>query len=173
MRGRCGRRFRFGFATDLPSVTPDAARVETFQPAHRPIPRVAVGGGHNEHSGATMDFMRAFEIHLNGKKLCVAGLEEGTLLFSVACGENKHGRGGIGLGMTGMLLGQSTVRWQQRSLRMNDEVRIKVIETAKVDKFKVLQKAPGDPAKYEKAYVRRMAKEFGWTIQSGAKGKKT
>jgi hypothetical protein len=42
-----------------------------------------------------------------------------------------------------------------------------------VDKFKVLQKAPRYPEKYEKAYARRMAKEFGWTIQSRAKGKKT
>lgn len=119
-----------------------------------------------------MDVMRAFEIQLNGKKLCVAGLGEGTLLFSVACGENKHGRSGIGLGMTGISLEQSTVRWQQRSLRMNDEVRIKIVEAAKVDNFKILQKAPRDPRRYEKAYVRRMAREFGWTIQTGAKGKK-
>jgi hypothetical protein len=117
--------------------------------------------------------MRAFEIHLNGKKLCVAGLKEGTLLFSVACVENKHGRGGIGLGMTGILLGQSTVRWQQRSLRMRDEVRIKIVETANVDKYKVLQKTPRDESYYEKAYLRKMAKRWGWTIQMGAKGKKT
>jgi hypothetical protein len=117
--------------------------------------------------------MRAFEVHLNGKKLCVAGLETGTLLFSVGCSENKRGRGGIGLGMTGLLLTQASVRWQQRGLRMNDEVRVKIVETDIVDKFKVLQKAPADERKYEKAYVRRMAKEFGWTIQAGAKRKKT
>ena len=91
------------------------------------------------------------------------------LLFSISCTENKHGRGEVGLGMTGMLLNQATVRWQQRDLRMNDEVRIRVVETPKVDKFTVLQKTPRDPRKYEKAYVRRMAKEFGWTIQTGAK----
>jgi hypothetical protein len=117
--------------------------------------------------------MRAFEIYLNGKKLCVAGLDSGTLLFSVACSENRHGRGEVGLNMTGVLLTQETVRWQHRSLRMNDEVRIKIKESAKSDKYKVLQKAPSDPRKYEKAYVRRMAKEFGWTIQTGAKKKKT
>ena len=117
--------------------------------------------------------MRAFEVHLNGKKICVAGLEEGTLLFSVACGGNKHGRSGIGLGMTGLLLTQASVQWQRRSLRMNDEVRVKVVETGAVDKFTILQKAPKDERKYEKAYVRRMAKEFGWTILTSAKGKKT
>jgi hypothetical protein len=117
--------------------------------------------------------MRAFEIRLNGKKLCVAGLQEGTLLFSVAGGESKNGRGGVGLGMTGVLDTQASVRWQQRALRMNDEVRVKIVETSVVDKFKVLQKAPAYERKYEKAYVRRMAKEFGWKIVAGAKNKRT
>ena len=31
-----------------------------------------------------ISIMRAFEVHLNGKKLCVAGLEEGSVLFSWA-----------------------------------------------------------------------------------------
>ena len=52
--------------------------------------------------------MRAFEVHLNETKLCVAGLEEGSLLFSVSCTENKQGRGEIGLGMTGLLLTQAS-----------------------------------------------------------------
>ena len=56
---------------------------------------------------------------------------------------------------------------------MNDEVRVTILETDKVDKFKVLQKTPADERKYEKAYVRRLAKEFGWTVQAGPKRKKT
>ncbi len=116
--------------------------------------------------------MRAFRINLNGKKLCVAGLEEGMLLFGLACTENKHGRGGVALNMTGLrLLTMETVRWQSRSLRLNDEVRIKIVETPKADKSEVMQKAPRDPRKYEKKWVRRMAKEFGWTIQTGTKRK--
>jgi hypothetical protein len=63
--------------------------------------------------------MKAFEIHLNGKKLCAAGTEGGILLFSVSCSKNPQGE--------------------------------------------VLQIAPRDSRKYEKAYVRRMAKQFGWT----------
>lgn len=89
------------------------------------------------------------------------------LHFGLACTENKHGRGGVALNMTGIrLLTLETVRWQSRSLRMNDEVRIKIIETPKADKSEVMQEAPRDPRKYEKRYVRRMAKEFGWTIQT-------
>lgn len=116
--------------------------------------------------------MRAFEVYLNGKKLCVAGLETGTLLFSVTCTENKQGRGGVGLGMTGMLLDHGTVRWQQRGLRMNDELRVKIVESRTSDKYEILQTASSDERKYEKAYVRRMAKEFGWTITPEAKRKK-
>ena len=52
-------------------------------------------------------------------------------------------------------------------------VRVKIVETNVVNNYKVVQKAPRDERKYEKAYVRRMAKEFGWTIQAGAKRKKT
>lgn len=116
--------------------------------------------------------MRAFEIYLNGKKLCVAGIEQGDLLFSIGCGENRHGRGGVGLGMTGLLPTKETVRWQQHSLRINDQVRIKIVEAKTVDKFEILQEAPKDSRKYEKAYVRRMAKEFGWTIQARPRGKR-
>jgi hypothetical protein len=110
--------------------------------------------------------MRAFEIHLNGKRLCVAGMEEGTLLFSVGCTANKHGRGAVGLSMTGLLPTLETVLWKHRTLRKNERVRIKVVETQTVDRPKVLQQAPRDTRKYEKAHVRRMAKELGWTIKT-------
>ena len=67
------------------------------------------------------------------------------------------------------------IRWHHRSLLMNDEVRVKIVEARTADAFEVLQPAPQDSRKYEKAYVRRMAKEFGWTIQtkSGAKQKRS
>jgi len=49
-------------------------------------------------------------------------------------------------------------------------VRINIVEARTADKFEVLQKAPRDSRKYEKAYVRMMAKEFGWTIQVKPRG---
>jgi hypothetical protein len=98
--------------------------------------------------------MRAFEISLNGKKLCVAGLDQGMLLFGMNCTENKNGRGEVGLYMTGpMLLRQVNVSWQQRRLRMNHEILVRA-ETDKADKYKILEETPHDPRKYEKAYVR-------------------
>ena len=91
------------------------------------------------------------------------------LLFSLSCSENKQGRSGIGLGVTGLAPNNETVRWQQLGLEMGAKVQIKIVEAKTVDKPEVLQKAPRDPRKYEKAYVRRMAKEFGWTIQKETK----
>ena len=88
--------------------------------------------------------MRAFEIRLNGKRLCVAGMEYGDLMFSLGCGENKHGRGGIGLGMTGRTLDNEVVRWQQLSLEMGTKVQVGIVEAKTVDKPEVLQKAPRD-----------------------------
>jgi hypothetical protein len=116
--------------------------------------------------------MRVFEIRLNGKKLCVAGMEHGTLLFSVGCSENKQGRSGIGLCMTGLRPDNETVRWQQLELAIGAKVQIKVLEAKTADTPEVLQKAPRDTRKYEKAYVRRMAKEFGWTLQTGTEKRK-
>jgi hypothetical protein len=101
----------------------------------------------------------------------VAGLEQGTLLFSIGCSENKQGRGEVGLGMTGVLPTQETVRWQQRALGMNDRIEVKIVETPTVDQYEVLQPASRDERKLEKQYVRRLAKEFGWTIQTGARPK--
>jgi uncharacterized C2H2 Zn-finger protein len=116
--------------------------------------------------------MRAFEIHVNGKKLCVAGLKHGTLNLFVGCTENKHGRGDIGLNMTGTLLNLDFVRWTHQRLDKDAEVRLKIVETRRADKPEFLHKAPRDPLSSEKAYVRRKAKEFGWTIQTGTQKKK-
>jgi|SRR5579862_2013789 len=115
--------------------------------------------------------MRALEIHLNGKRLCVAGTEQGTLFFSIACMENAQGRGEVGLGITGLSPTNETVRWEQRALRMNDQIQVKIVETQTVDRPEVLQKTPRDEREYEKRYVRRMANEFGWTIQTGVRRK--
>ena len=91
----------------------------------------------------------------------------GQLLFSIGCGENKKGRGDIGLSVTGATLDNEIVRWEQRTLQIGDEVRIKIIEAKTPDLPEVLQPAQRDTSKYEKAYVRRMAKEFGWIISTG------
>lgn len=115
--------------------------------------------------------MRAFEVHLNGKKLCVAGIGYGDLLFAIGCGENRLGRGDVGLNVNGRPLANANElhRWQLRTLQMNDQVRIKIVEAKTVDRPEVIQEDPREAIRNTKDYVRQMAKQFGWTIQTGAR----
>ena len=76
----------------------------------------------------------------------------GEVLFSIGCGENKHGRGDIGLGVTGRRLDNEVVRWAQRTLHVGDQVHVKIVETKTADESaEVLQPPPRDSRKYEKA----------------------
>jgi hypothetical protein len=50
------------------------------------------------------------------------------LALSAYCAENKQGRGGVSLGMTGLRLSDETVRWQQLDLEMSAKVQIKIVE---------------------------------------------
>jgi hypothetical protein len=96
----------------------------------------------------------------------------GTLLLSMGCSENRLGCGEVGLSMTGLAPNLETVRWLQLALDMGSKVQVKVVEAKLVDQPEILAKAPRDIKKYEKAACRRMAKEFGWTIQTGTKKEK-
>jgi hypothetical protein len=59
------------------------------------------------------------------------------------------------------------VRWQERDLKIGDEVRVVIAEDAKIDRPR--SRYRDDPAKAlrsQKRYVREMAKQFGWKIQT-------
>ena len=66
----------------------------------------------------------------------------------------------------GLLLPQNEhVRWRRLSLRVGDEVRLKVVETDLIDKPR--KRFPRDPiaeVKAEKRHLQEMAKKFGWKI---------
>jgi hypothetical protein len=116
--------------------------------------------------------MRAFKVHLNGKKLCLAGISDDCVLTAIV--NYVAGRGGSDMFLqVGGL--QSSVdkhlRWvEQKPLRINDEIRIEILDTDSVDE--PTERYPVDPAKnlaHQKRYVRQMAKRFGWKIQTRAK----
>jgi len=61
------------------------------------------------------------------------------------------------------------LEWLQRDLQPGDEVMIRIIEAAKVDKPKKrrrLQATPAQIRRRKQAMVRRLAKEVGWKIQT-------
>ena len=90
--------------------------------------------------------MIAFEVHLNGRKLCTAGVgDHGVLTTNLAwvCRKGEHTRTRkphsveeeMTLDVGGLITPtEEHVRWQERTVRVGDEVRIKVIEVAAVDR---------------------------------------
>jgi hypothetical protein len=111
--------------------------------------------------------MRAFEVSLNGKKLCSAGIgDDGVLTAIVNWVTGKSGAdlflhvGGL-IGPTG-----EHVAWENnKRLRLNDRIEVKVIETRKVDEPKRRKRPnPAKDLRARKRYVREMAKQFGWKI---------
>jgi len=81
------------------------------------------------------------------------------------------GRDDVSLHVSGLIVPRDEhVRWRRSSLRVGDEVRVKVVEAEVVDKPR--RRYRSDPRKdlaAQKRYVREMAKKFGWKIQTGRK----
>jgi hypothetical protein len=120
--------------------------------------------------------MIAFEIYINGKRTCTAGI--GGPCALTAClswvqrePKSPHGkRKELNFGVGGLVSpSKEFFEWMQRDLQTGDEVTIRIIEAAKVDKPKRKRMKRATPAQIKsrkQALVRRMAKEVGWKIQT-------
>jgi hypothetical protein len=79
--------------------------------------------------------MRAFEVSVNGEKLCLAGIgDDGVLTTIVHCAARQRDAG-LFLEVGG-LIGQTKehLNWiNQKPLSVGDNVQIKIIETGAVD----------------------------------------
>lgn len=118
--------------------------------------------------------MKAFQVHLNGRKLCTAGFSEhDVVLDAIVDYVSGNGRDELALTVGGLISPKEEyVRWVKRKkLRMGDEIRLRIIETRSVDNPKERRtrddvwSAPN--LRQQKQYVREMAKKFGWTITTG------
>ena len=113
--------------------------------------------------------MKAFEIRLNQKKLCTAGVEEQGVLTAMVDYVANGKRNELSLSVGGLITStDEQVRWvQRRRVRTGDEIRVKVVEAESVDKPKVrYRRDPAADATAQKRYVREMAKKFGWSIKT-------
>lgn len=116
--------------------------------------------------------MRAFEIYLNGKRLCVAGIGDSGVLSAIVNWVARENVGDLFMDVAGLVTPiHEHVSWiGQKRLRVGDKIQVRVIEATSVDKPK--RKKPPNAAyllRARKLYVRKMAKEFGWEIKSNAK----
>jgi hypothetical protein len=117
--------------------------------------------------------MRAFQVRLNGKRICLAGIGEQGVLSTTITYVPFRKRRETRLYVGGLVLPQDEhVCWKQVVLRTGDEIRLKVVETDTVDKprFRYPRDLPAQ-AKAEKHQLRKLAKKLGWNIQKRPKTK--
>jgi hypothetical protein len=121
--------------------------------------------------------MPAFQVSLSGRKLCTAGVgDHGVLTTMVTWVRRKGGdtlekrpdsvEEELSLHVGGLITPkQEHVGWVERPLKAGDEVRVKIVEAAKVGRPR--ERRRRDPAielRSQKKYCRMLAKKFGWKI---------
>jgi hypothetical protein len=123
--------------------------------------------------------MRAFEVSLNGKRLCVAGIGDSGVLIAVIDYIVGQYRNEMRLDVSGLISPtHEYVTWNRRKVKVGDEVRIKIIETTAIDRHATsidlpkerVREDPKEESKSQKRYVREMARKFGWKVTVGRKG---
>ena len=80
--------------------------------------------------------MRAFEVSVNGEKLCVAGIGDDGVLTTIVHWAARQDEGGFFL-QVGALISQTKehTNWiNQKPLTVGDNVQVKIIETDVADK---------------------------------------
>jgi flagellar basal body L-ring protein FlgH len=118
--------------------------------------------------------MLAFEIQINGKKRCTAGLGKPGVLTAALSWVLRTPEGRrrqseeLNLGVCGLVSrSDEDLVWLQRAMRLGDEVTIRIVEVADADTPKKRRRDRATPAQIlrrRKAFLRRLAKEFGWKI---------
>ncbi len=111
--------------------------------------------------------MRAFDVSLNGKKLCRAGIGDDGVLTTIVDWVTGKGRADLKLHVGGLRCpADEYIRWvHQKPLHVRDRIQIKLVEATSVDKpSKVYRLDPKEDLKNQKRYVRLMARKFGWKI---------
>ena len=123
--------------------------------------------------------MIALEVHVNGKRLCTAGVGRRGVLSAIASWVNRgarnrktgkplHGKfveelsfdvGGLAHGADGEAV---HLNWVGRRCRVGDEIRIKNLKTSKVDKPRSRRREdPGLVDKQKRRYYEQLKREYG------------
>jgi len=117
--------------------------------------------------------MKAFQVRMNGRKLCTAGFSERDVVVTAIIDYvSGHGEDELALSVRGLISQKEEhVQWVERKkLRIGDEILVKIIETESADspRKRYTRADVSTPSPRErKRYIRQMAKKFGWTITDG------
>lgn len=113
--------------------------------------------------------MRAFEISVNSKKLCTAGIDTNGVLSAIVNWVATRNGEDLFLDVGGLVsTSEEHVRWiNQKPVRVGDRVTIRVVEKKLVDQPSIRYRAdPKKALRDKKRYVRSLAKELGWSTQN-------
>ena len=126
--------------------------------------------------------MPAFKVYLNGKGVTIAGVEgKGHAWAEVRSfpprKPRKTQKGGasaqeeVRLSVEGWVDGKEEhLRWADRRLKVGDEVQVRIVADSPIDKPKKRERRDhAEQLRFQKRIVRQMARELGWTIQTGSK----
>lgn len=76
--------------------------------------------------------MRGLEVHLNGNRLCTAGIGVDGVLNTIVDVVGRQGVHDITIRVGG-LENNKFLTWAQRALHVGDEVRIRIVEVEVID----------------------------------------
>lgn len=113
--------------------------------------------------------MKAFQVHLNGRKLCTAGFRERGVLTAIVDYVGVRDGNELALTVAGLISRKREhVGWVKgRKLRSGDEILGKIIDTKSADSPRERHTddhMPTPTLRDRKQYLREMAKQWGWTI---------
>jgi hypothetical protein len=120
--------------------------------------------------------MTAFEISVNGKRLCTAGLENGvvTTILNWVNSPSANPRRtksaapkeflSVHAGGLDTTTGEH-LTWHRRSLKVGDDISIRVVDVPRADKPRERRERDlKQELQTKKNYVRQTAKELGWEV---------
>jgi len=114
--------------------------------------------------------IRAFEVSLNGNRVCTAGIEGGGVVALTV----NYVSGGYGdelfFNIGGLVTAaQEHLLWDGGKLNVGDELHVKVVDTVAVDEPTTRYSADSEKdIEQQKAYARDMIKKLGWTVNETA-----
>ena len=116
--------------------------------------------------------MKAFEVFLNGKRLCRAGIGNDGVLDAVIDYVGGDGRDHLHMHVGGLNSATDEfVNWVPlRNLKVGDEVSVRIVETNRVDRPK--EQKPGEQVRREmKRWERKKSPQTKWSEKTTAKSK--
>jgi len=110
--------------------------------------------------------MRAFQVSLNGKRLCVAGIGQDGVLTGIVDHVARRGRNELSLHVGGLISPtEEHVTWRNVRLKVGDIVSLKIVEADSVDSPRSRYRSGSKQAeRNQKAFARAVAKKFGWKL---------